>query len=320
MTNRRLIRIKVLQLLYAYTKKESATIAEIEKDLFKSISKSTDLYYHVFLLLTEIQRKAFVKMDAARNRKNIATRELNPNTRFVNNPVIQQIAENRKFKAYVHANLVSLTDCEDIITTLYNRLLEMESFQNYMNKEEVTFDDHKKLVLEMVAELIAPSEEFLDAMEEKCIYWNDDFEFVLSMVYKTIKNIKEGTPESESIFISLYNAEEELEFAKTLFRKAILDATINDSMIEKYTINWEVDRISDIDQLILYAAITELKYFPSIPIKVTFDEYIEISKSYSTGKSGSFINGVLDKILAQLQENNEIQKTGRGLMEQSPQA
>ena len=196
----------------------------------------------------------------------------------------------------------------------------MESFQNYMNKEEVTFDDHKKLVLEMVAELIAPSEEFLDAMEEKCIYWNDDFEFVLSMVYKTVKNIKEGTPESESIFISLYNAEEELEFAKTLFRKAILDATINDSMIEKYTINWEVDRISDIDQLILYAAITELKYFPSIPIKVTFDEYIEISKSYSTGKSGSFINGVLDKILAQLQENNEIQKTGRGLMEQSPQA
>lgn len=315
MTSRRLIRIKVLQLLYAYFKIEGATISEIEKDLFKSISKSTDLYYHIFLLITEIQRKAFLKIDAAKNRKNIALRELNPNTRFIDNPVIAQIANNRKFKTYIHTNLISLTDCENIINSLYNQLKEKEFFQAYMDKPVVNYEDHKKLVLDMISELIAQDEEFFLAMEEKNIYWNDDFDLVLSIVYKTVKNLTEQTNEEASIFISLYNEEEDFDFAKTLFRKTILDAGINNEILDKFTYNWEIDRISDMDKLIMSMAISELKYFPSIPIKVTFDEYIEISKSYCTNKSSSFINGVLDKVVVLLKENNEIKKTGRGLME-----
>lgn len=315
MTSRRLIRIKVLQLLYAYFKIEGATISEIEKDLFKSISKSTDLYYHIFLLITEIQRKAFLKIDAAKNRKNIALRELNPNTRFIDNPVIAQIANNRKFKTYIHTNLISLTDCENIINSLYNQLKEKEFFQAYMDKPVVNYEDHKKLVLDMISELIAQDEEFFLTMEEKNIYWNDDFDLVLSIVYKTVKNLTEQTNEEAPIFISLYNEEEDFDFAKTLFRKTILDAGINNEILDKFTYNWEIDRISDMDKLIMSMAISELKYFPSIPIKVTFDEYIEISKSYCTNKSSSFINGVLDKVVVLLKENNEIKKTGRGLME-----
>ena len=154
MTSRRLIRIKVLQLLYSYTKKEGVTITEVERDLFKSITKSTDLYYHVFLLITEIQRRAFLKIDAARNRKLASQRELNPNTRFIDNPVINQIANNRKFKTYVSTNLVSLNECQDVVALLHDRMMEMDFFKLYMSKPSVTYEDHKKLVLDMISELI----------------------------------------------------------------------------------------------------------------------------------------------------------------------
>ena len=302
MTSRRLIRIKVLQLLYSYTKKEGVTITEVERDLFKSITKSTDLYYHIFLLITEIQRRAFLKIDAARNRKLASQRELNPNTRFIDNPVINQIANNRKFKTYVSTNLISLNECQDVVALLYDRLLEMDFFKLYMSKPSVT-------------DLIAEDEDFDQAMEEKNIFWNDDFELVLSIVYKTVKNMKESYTEDTVFFISLYNEEEDLSFAKTLFRKSILDMKENLELVDQFTTNWELDRISDMDKLIMDAAICELKYFPSIPVKVTLDEYIEISKNYCSPKSSGFINGVLDKTVALLKEKNEIRKVGRGLME-----
>ncbi|MCR9012340.1 transcription antitermination factor NusB [Gabonibacter chumensis] len=315
MTSRRLIRIKVLQLLYAFSKKEGNTIAEGEKDLFKSISKSTDLYYYIFLLITEIQRKAFLKIDAAKNRKAPTREDLNPNTRFIENPVIAQIAGNRKFKTYINANLISLNDTPEIITKLYNHLTELECYKTYMEKTDISYEDHKKMVLDMIVGLIAQDEEFFETMEEKNIFWNDDFDLVLSIVYKTIKNMKSNFKEEDLFFIALYNEEEDYDFAKTLFRKTILDKDTNTEIIDKFAYNWEVDRISDMDKLIMSTAITELKYFSSIPVKVTLDEYIEISKSYCSPKSSGFINGVLDKVVTLLKENNEIQKMGRGLME-----
>lgn len=301
--------------MYSYTKKEGVTITEVERDLFKSITKSTDLYYHVLLLITEIQRRAFLKIDAARNRKLATQKDLNPNTRFIDNPVINQIANNRKFKTYVSTNLVSLNECPDVIASLHDKLVESEFYGEYMNKSTATYEDHKQFVLDMLVELIAPDEDFSQAMEEKNIYWNDDFELVLSIVYKTIKYMKENYSEDTVYFISLYNEDEDYDFAKTLFRKSILDMKENLELVDQFTTNWELDRISDMDKLIMDAAIIELKYFPSIPVKVTLDEYIEISKTYCSPKSSSFINGVLDKAVILLKEKNEIRKIGRGLME-----
>ena len=158
--------------------------------------------------------------------------------------------------------------------------MEMDFFKLYMSKPSVTYEDHKKLVLDMITELIAEDEDFDQAMEEKNIFWNDDFELVLSIVYKTVKNMKESYSEDTVFFISLYNEEEDLSFANTLFRKSILDMKENLELVDQFTTNWELDRISDMDKLIMDAAICELKYFPSIPVKVTLDEYIEISKNY----------------------------------------
>lgn len=317
MTSRRLIRIKVLQLLYAFSKKENATLAEVERDLQQSISKSTDLYYETLLLITEIRRKAFLKIDAARNRHLASNTDLNPNTRFITNPVFDILEKNRKFQYYINNNLISWNDMQETVLYFYNKLLEWPAYQKYMVQKEVTFDMHKKLILDFFSEIITQDEMYYQTLEEKNIFWNDDFELVLSVVYKTLTHIKENTTEEEDILYPIYKPQEDAEFARTLMRKAFNGYDQNIQLVDKFTYNWELDRISDMDKLIMACAISELKNFPSIPVKVTLDEYIEISKTYSSPKSGAFINGVLDKAVALLKDTNEIVKTGRGLIDQS---
>ncbi len=316
MTSRRLIRIKVLQLLYAFSKKENSTLAEIERDLLKSISKSTDLYYETLLLITEIRHKAFLKIDAARNRRLASHTDLNPNVRFIENPVFDLIEKNKKFQYYTLNNQITWTDSQEAIVYFYNKLLEWPAYQKYMNVKEMNFEGHKQLVLDLFSELIIQDDFFYQIMEEKSIFWNDDFELVLSIVYKTLWHLKENMTEESEILFPVYKPQEDAEYARTLMRKSFLEYEKNIQLIDKFTYNWELDRISDMDKLIMACAISELKNFPSIPIKVTLDEYIEISKTYSSPKSGAFINGVLDKTVALLKDSNEIVKTGRGLMEE----
>lgn len=315
MTSRRLIRIKVLQLLYAFSKKENVTLAEIERDLLKSMSKSTDLYYETFSLLTEIRRKAFLKIDAARNRHLVSDIDLNPNTRFIENPIFDLIEKNKKFQTYIQSNAISWADNQEMIVYFYNKLQEWPVYQKYMHRKEITFELHKQLVLDFFSEVIIQDDMFYQTLEEKNIFWNDDFELVLSIVHKTLWHIKENTTEDDDIFYPIYKPQEDAEFARTLMRKAYMGYEENVKLIDKFTYNWELDRISDMDKLIMTCAIAELKHFPSIPIKVTLDEYIEISKTYSSSKSSAFINGVLDKAVSLLKDTNEMVKTGRGLME-----
>lgn len=315
MTSRRLIRIKVLQLLYSYTKKEGMTLAEIERDLVKSVNKSSELYYHTFLLLTEIQRKAFLKIDAIKNRRFTSVEVPPLDSRFAENPVLIAIANNKKFQTFNSSNFISWSNEMEIVGYFYNALVASELYKTYMSKEEVTFDDHKDFVLKFFAELIAQDDIFFQTLEEKDIYWNDDFELVLELVYKTIKNTSESSNEDSNIFLPIFHMDEDMEFARKLLRKTLLEREEYLKIIDKFTHNWEIERISEIDKLIMCVAISELKHFPSIPVKVTLDEFIEISKSYSSPKSGSFINGVLDKIVTLLKESGEITKIGRGLVE-----
>lgn len=317
MTSRRLIRIKVLQLLYAYGKKGNVSIAEVERDLLKSMNKSTDLYYETLLLITEIRRRAFLKIDTARNRHLVSNADLNPNTRFIENPVFDIIEKNKKFQYYINNNMVSWNDSQETVVYFYNKLLEWIPYQKYMHRKEISFEQHKQLILDIFSELLIQDDLFYQIMEEKSIYWNDDFELVLSIVYKTLWHIQSNMTEDSDILYPIYKADDDYQFARTLIRKAYLEYEKNVTLIDKFTYNWELDRISDMDKLIMACAITELKNFPSIPVKVTLDEYIEISKTYSSPKSGAFINGVLDKTVALLKDTNEIVKVGRGLLEDS---
>ena len=184
-----------------------------------------------------------------------------------------------------------------------------------MHRSNVTFEDHKQLIIKIFVDIITQNELFFQTLEDKSIFWNDDYELVFGMVYKSLKNIKEDTTEEDNFFHAVYNTEEDTDFAKTLLRKTILDYDENIKTIDKFTYNWEIERISDMDKLIMAAAISELKYFPSIPVKVTLDEFIEISKSYSSLKSSAFINGILDKVVTLLKDTDQLNKSGRGLME-----
>ena len=304
-----------MQLLYAFSKKENTNLADIERDLIQSMEKSTDLYYTTLLLLTEIRHKAFLKIDAARNRRLTSNIDLNPNVRFISNPIFDIIEKNKKFQNYVHNNLISWNDMQEAVLYFYNKLPEWPAYQKYMACETASFETHKQLVLDMFAELIIQDDIFFQTLEDRNIFWNDDFELVLSIVYKTLWHIKENTTEEDDIFYPVYKPQEDVEFARTLMRKAFNEYDKNIQLVDKFTYNWELDRISDMDKLIMTCAIAELKNFPSIPVKVSLDEYIEISKTYSSPKSGAFINGVLDKAVAHLKETNEIVKTGRGLVE-----
>lgn len=318
MTSRRLIRIKTLQLLYAHVKKEGATIAETEKDLLRAIDKTTELYYLVFLLIVEIQHRAFLKIDAARNRHLPSYEDLHPNTRFVDNPVIRALADNRVFKARVNTLRLSLDDVPELVGSLYETLAGLPFFQRYMGLPAPTRDDHRQLVLDMITELFADNENLDQTLEERNIYWNDDLELVLSMAYKTVRRFRASDDTEANLFLAIFDEDEDVALAKTLLRRSILDLEPNMQLIDRYTNNWDLDRISDIDKLIMDIAISELKYAPSIPVKVTLDEYIEISKAYGSTKSSTFINGILDKILLHLQGENQIHKIGRGLMEYTP--
>lgn len=305
--------------MYAYNRKESATLAEVERDILKSLEKSTDLYYEILLLLTEIRHKAFMKIDAARNRLLASNAEHNPNTRFIDNPIFDIIEKNKKFQSYIYNNKISWNDMPETVLYFYNKLIEWPAYEKYMYGKEPDFMKSKFLVQDMFSDLLICDDMFYQSFEDKNIFWNDDFELVLSIVHKTLAHLKQGMTPDSNIFYPIYKPQEDSEFARTLARKAFMEYEKNIKLIDKYTYNWELDRISEMDKLIMSCAISELKNFPSIPIKVTLDEYIEISKTYSSFKSSGFINGVLDKAIIFLRDTGEIVKSGRGLVEGVPE-
>lgn len=313
MIGRRLLRIKVLQVLYANTKNEGSSINNSDKELMFSLEKSNDLFYNILLLLTDIKDHAEHRIDLCKNKNVPSEQDINPNTKFIDNPIIKKLEENIQFKNYISSHHLSWNDLQETPRIYFNKLTETEFYKEYMSSEEQTFQDHKKFVLDIITHLLSNNDDFLSTMEEKSIYWNDDFDFVFSMVIKAIKKIKESDDEYTSI-TKLFVLDDEVEFAKNLLRKTLVKQVELKDIVKGNIVNWDIDRIASMDILIMSLALCEIMEFPSIPVKVTFDEYIDIAKFYSTRKSSEFINGVLDKIVKVLKEEEKIVKTGRGLI------
>jgi N utilization substance protein B len=313
MISRRLLRVIVLQLLYAYYKNQDRTIAKAEKELFFSIGKAYDLYHYLLLLIVELAFVSERKIETAKAKIIPTHEDLNPNTRFIDNKIIRQLAENIQLKSYAESNTINWTDQEDYIRLLFDKLVQSDLYINYMNAEKNSYQDDKKFVEKFFLTLVAADEDFYSLMEEKSIYWNDEVEFIISMVIKTIKGLKENDDQYTSI-MSLFKDDEDEDYVKTLFRKAVVNHTEHVEMIQKNTKNWDLERIAFMDILIMELALTELKEFPSVPVKVSFNEYLEIAKYYSTSNSSNFINGILDKLVKELKENGKVKKVGRGLV------
>ncbi len=305
MLSRRLLRVKVVQMVYAYYKTGDTDISKKEKELFHSITKSHELYYLFLLLLVEIQSYAERRIDFGKNKKRPTPDDLNPNVKFVDNLFLQQLVNNKSLLLFIEKKGLFWSKQSDAIKNIYRVITKSHIYIDYMNSDESNdYDKDKKVIAKLFEKVIAPIEDIYNIIEEQSIYWNDEAEFVISMVIKTIKNFQQDKGENQEL-LSEFKDQDDKKFVSKLFRKTIINQEENRGLIKKYTKNWDFERVAFMDVVLMQVAITELLEFQEIPVRVTLNEYIEIAKCYSTNKSGVFINGILDKIVDdQVKEKN----------------
>ncbi|MBR5464686.1 MAG: transcription antitermination protein NusB [Alistipes sp.] len=311
MLSRRLLRIKVAKALYAHLQSEADNMIASEKSLMASIDKAYDLYFQLLALPEMLVKYATERQEIAKQKKLPTFEDLNPNTKFVDNQVIHTIANTDAINDYVAAKKLSWHGYPELIRTIYQQFSETDYFKAYMMRDERSFEEDRILVIKLY-DMLADFQALDDVLEEMSILWADDLPFVLMMVQRTLSNMR---PSHKELRVAdKFKSEEDPQFVKTLFEKSLINYNENLRYVERYTSNWDVERIALMDNMIITIAMSELINFSSIPVKVTMDEWIEISKYYSTAGSSTFINGVLDKIAASLTEEGRIQKFGRGLM------
>ena len=316
MISRRLLRIKALMALYAYNRREDNDLAGAEKELMFSIGKTYDLYHYLLLLVIEIADIAEKKIRQSLLKKMPSPEDLNPNMRFANNPVVSDIRNNISFKKNISVSKLSWVNYPHIPRQLYQDMLKWDAYNDYMNSPETGYQSDKKFIIRLITEFFYLSEELSGCLEEQSIYWNDDIQYVTIMVEKTLRKFKPDSAENVTMMPLFKNNEDE-QFVRVLFRKSILRAEECSGLIDHNTTNWEVERIALMDILVMQLAITEVLEFPEIPVKVTLNEYIEISKYYCTSKSSTFVNGILDNIVKEMNDKALFSKTGRGLLDDS---
>ena len=312
MISRRLLRIKALKALYAHLKSESDSLMASEKTLVASIDKTYDLYFQMLSLIVEVARYADERQQAAMQKKLPTYEDLNPNRKFVENSVVHLIAESDSVNDYLAAHKLSWSRYPELIKALYSQLEQSEYYKKYMTSQERSFREDLALVTDFYTNELESSEMLEEVLDEQSILWNDDLGFALIMVTRTLSNMR---PSHRNVkVLPKFKSEEDLDFAMELFEKAAVNYDSNLEVIEQFTRNWDIERIAFMDNVIMVTAMAELVSFPSIPVKVTLDEYIEIAKYYSTASSSTFINGVLDKVVTMLTEEGRINKSGRGLI------
>ncbi|MBA3900471.1 MAG: transcription antitermination factor NusB [Bacteroidetes bacterium] len=283
--------------------------------MIHSIDKVYDLYLSQLSLILEIVDLASLKIEEAKLKRLPKPEDLNPNIKFIENQFIGKLRINKQLHRELAARKISWAGEIEFVKQLFKEIKESADYINYMNSGTNSFQEDKDFILKVYKSHISGSEVFEQHFEEKSIYWVDDLELIDSMVLKTYKSITQSSDESHPL-LKLYNDEEEdKQYVIDLFRKTLVHGDDYEKIIADKTKNWEVERIALMDIIIMKMAICELLNFPSIPVKVTLNEFIDISKRFSTPKSKVFVNGVLDKIIVDFKTNDKIKKSGRGLLE-----
>ena len=312
MLSRRVLRTKVVKAVYAHTQCEGITPVTSEKNLVLSIDRAYDLYFHLLALVPEIAEYAAERIRIGENKKLPTYDDLHPNRKFVENKVIARLNEDENLQAELKARKLSWANHRDLIVALYNALIRQPFYQKYMLSEERSFREDAQLVSDIYMTMLEEFEPLDRVLEEQSILWNDDLGYLLTMVSRTILSMREH---HEAIkLMPQFKSEEDLDYAKALLRYAIGGYERISMLLDNSMQNWDIERVALMDQIILVTAIAEAENFPSIPVRVTMNEYIDIAKCYSTDSSGSFINGILDKIISQLTDEGKIVKSGKGLL------
>jgi len=312
MINRRHIRVKVMQSVYAMQQSHNEDLVRELKFLKHSIQKMSDLYVLNLQLIVEVQKLARKKSELSK-KKILATKEdLNPNTKFLDNALIQLLSKSVSLEGYIELNKLTNWEVDDeYVKIIWEALEKSELYKDYMSVPTANFNEEKDFVITFFKEIIAPNEKLDEYYEDKMISWVDDIPFINTWIVKSLN--KQGLKKPFTLG-SLYKDNDDKEFVSDLFNKTMLHHHTYTEDIRAKTPNWESDRIADIDMILIKMAITEFLHFPSIPSRVTINEYIELAKDYSTTKSGYFVNGVLDKVAKDYTETKKMIKIGRGLL------
>ena len=314
MLNRRHIRVKVMQTMYAFKGSESDDFSKDQKFLLFSIDNMYNLYLLLLSLLIEVQKRAESDLQK-KQKKHLATKEdKDPNRKFVNNQLLKLLRENRTLQSQFEANKITNWELDgEYIDIIFKDILASDLYKDYMKTRVSDFKEDKDFIVDVFKDIIAPNEKLYEYMEDKNLTWLDDLPTVNTTILKLLRKVKEASPE-QYFTPKLYKDAEDKEYAIDLFKKTLLNQTAINEEISQKTKNWDADRIATVDYVLLQMAICEIKSFSSIPVKVTINEYLEISKEYSTPKSSIFINGILDKLVKEYEASGELKKVGRGLM------
>ncbi|MDR1652448.1 MAG: transcription antitermination factor NusB [Prevotellaceae bacterium] len=310
MINRILIRIKVVQILYAYFMSEDKPLKVTEKELHYSFERVYELYFHLLSLSLHITRMCADKIELRKNKFRPTYEDLHPNLRFIDNRFVKQLAENLEFRDFIKQHKLSWTDYADVIKELVNQMENSDFYKEYMMQKISDYEHDKEVWHKIFKNIIAVNKALKEALEEQSIYWADNLEIILSFIFKTIRRFENRNDKSQK-FIPKFNSEEDKVFAEKLLATVINRDSELTQMIDTHTKNWEFERIAFMDILIMKMALAEILAFPTIPVSVTMNEYIELAKEYSTEKSSLFINGVLDTVVNELKNDKKFIKVAK---------
>jgi N utilization substance protein B len=320
MLSRRHLRIKALQALYAYFITENLEIIIGEKNMLRSTEKIYGLVAYQLSFLVEIVKFATNRSEEAKKKFYPTEDELNPNEKFLHNRFIQQLSQNRDFMRKVNAYKINWIDEQDMVRKIFLEIKESGLYEKFMSSDKDSYAEDKIFITKIFKHFIAQSESLESFYEELDIYWADDLDVANILVLKIINGFDETWHELQPL-PELYSTEgkddpeEDKKFLLQLYRKTIVKSKEFEKMIDEKASNWELERIALMDIILIKMALAEFIEFPSIPVKVTMNEYIELSKYYSTPKSRVFINGILDNMITDLKKENKLLKIGRGLIE-----
>ena len=312
MLTRRHIRVKVMQSLYAYSQSMNDNLVSEEKFLLKSMEEMYDLFLLLLDLMVEVKKNAEDYMEKSQQKHLPTEEDRDPNRKFVNNELIALLENNSTLSNALESRKLNHWKQDDeYVDILWNELRESELFREYMSTRESSFKEDKEFVIDVFKEIIAPNEKLYEYLEDRKLTWLDDFPLVNTAILKMLQKLKPG---KEHAITRLFKDEEDKEYAIQLFRKTLLNDQTLEAEMEGKTPNWDKERIAELDTILIKMALCEFLKFPSIPVKVTINEYLEIAKEYSTPKSSIFINGILDKLSKEYHESGKLNKMGRGLL------
>ena len=303
-----------MQTIYAMHQNGSDDLIKQEKFLLYSIDSIQDLYLTMISSLMAICKKETEFLHKS-SLKHLATKaEVNPNKKFVNNSVFKILEENNSLSIALETSKIDAWYLNnEYIVLLLSSIKQSMTYKAYMNKPEQSFEEDKQFIIDIFTNIIVTNEKIYEHLEDDNISWIDDIPLVNTLIVKQLKALKPIEEDNFSV-PKVYKDSEDKDFAKDLFKKTVLNEKDLAKKFADKTPNWDADRIAEIDTIILKMAVCEFTKFPSIPVKVTLNEYLELAKEYSTPKSSLFINGILDSIVKDLEANKTLVKTGRGLM------